>query len=228
MAGARGATPRPRVETRFCLYSTSRSRGPPGPDLEASALTHPHRLRPAHGPPRPAPGGPEGAKPAAWLPGVPRSRLSHRRGQGSCHIVPAPSPAPAAGRGSRVRPSLRAWPPASRSDRKPPSPSLPRPLQSGPPASLTRSLRNVHRTPARAELRPEGQPLPHGPCGLAEETESLVSLRNRKAELRCSVGVGCRAGWGVWLERGLTRSAGTRSCGHRQATRRAPCDSWYT
>lgn len=228
MAGARGATPRPRVETRFCLYSTSRSRGPPA--SPRGLRTHP----PSRAPPRPraSPAGPgwsrrrQTCRLAPRCPArspVPPARpglLPHR----SCSF-----PSPGCGsRGSRVPPSLRAWPPASQSDRKPPSPSLPRPLQSGPPASLTRSLRNVHRTPARAELRPEGQPLPHGPCGLAEETESLVSLRNRKAELRCSVGVGCRAGWGVWLERGLTRSAGTGSCGHRQATWRAPCDSWYT
>lgn len=225
MAGARGATPRPRVETRFCLYSTSRSRGPPAPTSRpphSPTLTGPT-------PPTGLPGRPRVVPKAPNLP--PGSQVSRALAcptGASCRVPPAPSPALAAGRGSRVPPSLRAWPPASRSDRKPPSPSLPRPLQSGPPASLTRSLRNVHRTPARAELRPEGQPLPHGPCGLAEETESLVSLRNRKAELRCSVGVGCRAGWGVWLERGLTRSAGTGSCGHRQATRRAPCDSWYT
>lgn len=101
MAGARGATPRPRVETRFCLYSTSRSRGPPGPDLEASALTHPHGPRPAHVPPRPAPGGPEGAKPAAWLPVVPRSCLSHRRGQGLLPRLSCSFPSP--GCGSRGR-----------------------------------------------------------------------------------------------------------------------------
>lgn len=170
VAGARGATPRPRVETRFCLYSTSRSRGPPAP---TSRPPHSPTLT-GSAPPTGLPGRPRVVPKAPNLP--PGSQVSRALAcptGASCRVPPAPSPAPAAGRGSRVRPSLRAWPPPET-----PSPSLPRPLQSGPPASLTRSLRNVHRTPARAELRPEGQPLPHGPCGLAEETESLVSLRN--------------------------------------------------
>lgn len=97
VAGARGATPRPRVETRFCLYSTSRSRGSPAPTPRpphSPTLTGPT-------PPTGLPGRPRVVPKAPNLP--PGSQVSRALAcptGASCLVAPAPSPAPAAGRGS--------------------------------------------------------------------------------------------------------------------------------